>query len=212
MRKMFCILGLVAITLIASANDAFAQRIRIGGRRGGVTIDNGSGSYYGDGYRSSYYDGYRSPYYGRGYNYNAPYYYGGRYYYTPEYSYSTPSYSYWDSGVQPAEYQSFYSDPNAATITVLVPNADTQVWFDDAGTSQRGMERVFTTPALKQAGTYTIKARWTENGRTVDRQREVRVQPGQSATVNFRVNPSETVPAPLPGKSPSPSRAPSPNN
>jgi uncharacterized protein (TIGR03000 family) len=193
MRKSLLILGLVAITLATSASDAFAQR------RGGGNWGNG----YGNGY-------YGSPYYGRGYynNYGYPgYYYGGLgiglglgnygsrgYYSSPSYYYgSAPNYSYSDTvTVPPANYrQSFYTDPNAATINVIVPTPDAQVWFDDSATSQRGMERNFQTPSLSQAGTYTIRAVWTESGRTVDRQRQIRVQPGQLVTVDFRGSATE---------------------
>jgi len=197
MRKTFLILSLAAITLVASASEAFAQRGRVGGGRGGISIGIGSG-YYGSGYRGSGYYGsgyYGSPYYGSNY-------YGGRgyYYSSPSYYYeSAPSYYYSDSVTQapPADLrQSFYSDPSAATINVILPVAEAQVWFNDAPTTQRGMDRVFHTPSLQQGGTYTIKARWTENGRTMDQQRQVQVQPGQSVTVDFRGNAGEQLPNP----------------
>jgi uncharacterized protein (TIGR03000 family) len=179
MRKMFLILGLVAITLLTGANEVFGQRGRVGW---GV----GSGLY-------------GSPYYygGRGYY---PYYYGNDY--PRGYYYSTPNYYYSEAPVTqlPATNyrQSSYSDPASATITVLVPNQDAQVWFDDTSTTQRGMERTFHTPGLKQAGTYTIKASWTDNGRRVDQERSVQVQAGQSVMVDFRFNPGETLIAPRP--------------
>jgi len=207
MRKSLLILGLVAITLATSASDAFAQR------RGGIGIGAGrGGSYWGNGYRNGYYG---SNYYGSGYNnYGYGNYYGGGlgygglgyggigignygnrgYYSSPSYYYgSSPSYSYSDTvQVPPADYrQSFYTDPNAATINVIVPTPDAQVWFDDSATSQRGMERTFHTPSLSQAGTYTIRAMWTESGRTVDRQRQIRVTPGQLVTVDFRSSATE---------------------
>jgi uncharacterized protein (TIGR03000 family) len=188
MRRTLLILSLVAITLLTATNDAFAQRRgggggRGGGRGGGVSIRVGPG-YYGPSY------------YGRGGYY--PYYYGR--YYDRGYSYYTPDYYYSEDPVTqlPAtDYrQSFYSDPSSATITVLVPNQDAQVWFDDAPTSQRGMQRVFHTPGLQQAGAYTIKVSWTDNGRRTDRQRRVQVQPGQTVTMDFRTDAGETVPAP----------------
>ena len=209
MKKSLLVLGLVAVTLMASANEVFAQGIWIG--RGGVSVGIGSG-YYGSGYYGSGY--YGSPYYygapgyygGRGYYSTSPYYYGSRYYAPSYYSYSpgyyygtTPSYTYSNPIIPTAPIdirQSAYSDPNSATITVFVPTADAQVWFDDNPTAQRGIERLFHTPSLQQGGTYMIKARWTENGRTIDQQRQVQVQPGQSATVDFRRNPAESVPSP----------------
>jgi len=207
MRKTLLGFALVAVTLLASASEVFAQRGSFGGGRGGVSFSIGSG-YYGSGYYGSpYYYGGSGYYGGRGY-YSSPYYYGSGYYspgyysYSPSYNYGTmPSYSYSGPVIQTAPIetrQSAYSDPNAATITVLVPTADAQVWFDDNPTAQRGMQRMFHTPSLQQGGTYMIKARWTENGRTIDQQRQVQVQPGQSATVDFRRNPAENVPLPRP--------------
>jgi uncharacterized protein (TIGR03000 family) len=186
MRKILVILGLVAFTVLASANDAFAQR-RGGGGRGGVSVRIGGG-YYGAPY-------YR--YYGGRYYY-APY-YGGPYYYS--YGYSAPDYYYPPVVTQAPEIrQSLYVEPTeqVATVTVMVPNADAQVWFDNASTAQRGMQRTFHSPPL-QSGTYTytIKARWTENGQTRDQQREVQVQPGQTVTVDFRGNAGETLPTPI---------------
>jgi len=158
----------------------------------------GGRGYYGNGFGSSYYGtgyGYGSPYYGHGYgSYYQPY-YGGNYYGNYNNGYYTPGYSnngyYYDSSANAPSMSyrdSSYVDPNAAAITVILPDPNAQVWFDDTPTTQRGNERVFHTPALQQGGTYTIKARWNENGRTVDQQRTVQVQPGQSATVDFRAS------------------------
>ena len=85
-------------------------------------------------------------------------------------------------------------------MTVLVPAADAQVWFEDKATTQQGMERVFQSPPLEpnQKFTYTIKARWMENGQVVTQERQAHVEAGRSITVNFREKPRENVPAPLP--------------
>jgi len=196
MRKSFVILTLVTAAMVAAAGDAYAQR-RGGGYRGGRGGYNGGSSWsvgvggggisvgVGNGY---YGNGYGGGYYGRG-GYYRPY-------YSDSYYYSTPSY-YSDTVVEPAVEvrQSGYTDPNTATVTVIVPNPDAQVWFDDAQTSQRGMERIFQTPGLQQTGAYTIRARWVDNGRTVDQQRRVQVQPGRSAVVDFR---GEKLPTPRP--------------
>jgi uncharacterized protein (TIGR03000 family) len=95
--------------------------------------------------------------------------------------------------------QSFYMDPGqkSALIRVLLPRGDAEVWFDGAPTQQRGMDRMFASPAL-EAGNYryTIKGRWTEEGRTVNRERTVEVRPGQPLTVDLRANPGEKLPAP----------------
>jgi len=186
-----------------SNNSSWSVGIGPGGLYGGYN----SGGYYGSGFYGGYPNSgyYGSRYYG-GYPYYSSYggYYGGYpsysyggsdyYPYYSGYTYSTPDYTYATPTVQAPEYrQSAYSDPNTATLTVFVPNADAQIWVDDNPTTQRGMERTFFTPGLQQAGSYTIKARWTEGGRTINQERRVRVQPGQSARVDFRV---EDVPAP----------------
>jgi len=92
--------------------------------------------------------------------------------------------------------QSFSSDPGSATITVLVPNQDAQVWLGDAPTKERGMERRFHAHGLLQPGTYVIGARWTDNGRTVNQQCFVQVQPGQAVVVDFRTPAGESLRAP----------------
>ena len=77
----------------------------------------------------------------------------------------------------------------AATIQVLVPNGDAKVWFNDYVTKTTGTDRTFASPPLNSAGRYTIKASWTQDGRSVDQQRTVEVQPGQTVTVDFRTEP-----------------------
>ena len=208
MRKSLFIAGLVAAMLAVVTNDATAQRRSRGGSysRG----YSGYNNYYHSGY---YHNGYYHnnnwyPYvalgvgalgYGLGYGGYGGYYYpsysygSGPYYYsdyysTPTYYYPTPTYA---TDARP----SYYSDPGSASVTVLVPNADAQIWFDETLTTQRGMQRIYYTPPMQQAGTYTVKARWTMNGRPVDQTRSVRVQPGQSVTVDFRTEP---VPSPRP--------------
>ena len=96
------------------------------------------------------------------------------------------------------------TEPQSANVTVLVPAADAQVWFEDKATTQQGMERLFQSPPLEpnQDFTYTIKARWMENGQAVTRERQVHVQAGQSVTVDFRENTRENVPPPLPDATP----------
>jgi uncharacterized protein (TIGR03000 family) len=91
------------------------------------------------------------------------------------------------------------TEPQSVNVKVIVP-ADAQVWFENRATTQQGMERLFQSPPLEpnQDFTYTIKARWMENGQAVTRERQVHVQAGQSVTVDFRANPVENVPPPLP--------------
>jgi len=167
----------------------------------GLAVGSGLfGSGYGYGYPGSYYG---SSYYGSpGYYYSSPGYYSTPYY--ADYGYTTPYYAA-DAGTQyysqpyygqsaaygqPAT-QSFYAGPNPSTIAsmrVLVPRADTQVFFDNNQTQQQGMDRLFQSPALEQGRTYTytVKARWMDQGgQPVERTRQVMVQPGQQVTVDF---------------------------
>ncbi|OAI39121.1 hypothetical protein AYO40_06065 [Planctomycetaceae bacterium SCGC AG-212-D15] len=215
MRKGFLVLSLVAFTVLASAGAAQAQRYGYAGGWGG-------GYYYPQArYYNSYYGGpgyypqtryYGSYYGGRAFSpYYEAYYqsYGNGY--SPGYYYTTPSYA-----ISPASYdlqpatntptmravQSVYSgaegDSRFATVTVVVPTANAQVWFGDTPTTQQGTERSFHSPELVPGKnfTYTIKARWIENGKTVESDRKVKVRAGQSTTVTFRDSPSETAPAP----------------
>jgi uncharacterized protein (TIGR03000 family) len=204
MRRALLVLSLVGLTMVASAGDANAQRRGDGGYWGNAPFYSGgwgSGGYYPQaGYYSSYYYG------GRGYS---PYYQGYGYGYPAEYYNTVPNYAanpglyYSQPAVQTQPtrvYQSFYSEPpqQFVAMTVVVPTATAQVWFENTLTTQQGTERLFRSPALEPGKnfTYTIKARWMENGTAVERDRQVNVQAGQKITVNFRNSPGETAPAP----------------
>ena len=175
MRKTFLILSLIVIGLSLSANEVLAQRGR--GGRGGF----GRGGYYGAGYYGrgyyggSFYGGYYGlPYFG-GYGYGRDYH--PNYYYEPGYYDSAPDYYDSAQAMQAPSMdtrQSLYSDPNVATLTVLLPNGDAKVWFDDVLTSQTGMERVFLTPPLQNPGIYTVKARWNSASGPMNGERQVR--------------------------------------
>jgi uncharacterized protein (TIGR03000 family) len=64
---------------------------------------------------------------------------------------------------------------------------DAEVWFDGQKTSQTGAYRSFISPALNpdQEFVYHIRARWTENGREVDKTRKIDVHAGDRLLVNF---------------------------
>lgn len=174
MRKAMVSLTLFGLTALASSGDAHAQ-----------------GLGYGYGAR-----GY-SPYYGGGYGYgyggygNVPYY--------QSYGYGTVPGGYY-SGEQPMR-QAFYygaeTAPPYATVTIVVPTADAQLWFGETAMAQQGMVRVFRSPALEPGKnfSYTLRARWLEQGQAVERNRQVYVQAGQRVNVDFR-DPSENAPAP----------------
>jgi uncharacterized protein (TIGR03000 family) len=73
-----------------------------------------------------------------------------------------------------------------ALLMVHVP-ADAELWVSGAATQQRGEWRSFVTPPLEKgrASTYEVHARWKQNGTDVERSREVQMQPGDRATVDF---------------------------
>jgi uncharacterized protein (TIGR03000 family) len=189
MRKAIVVLSLVGVTLVASAGDANAQ-FRVYGGWWGIRPVYSVG-WVNSGYFPAY--GYYSSYY-------RPYSLGYGYSYTPYYYSTVPTYA---VNLQPATtLQPTPAEPERAsqfvTMTVVVPTADAQVWFENTPTAQQGTERVFHSPALELGKTfiYTIKARWMENGQPVERERQVKVQAGQKITVNFRHGPGDLVPAP----------------
>jgi uncharacterized protein (TIGR03000 family) len=155
----------------------------------------GHGNYYpwwgGLGY-SGY--GYSYPSY---YSYSYPSYYGNAY----------PTYDYDDSYYDPNAYNDYASygtyvppvadttvlpapptNANTALVTVSVPTADAELWFNGVQMTQTGSVRQFATPTLTQGVNYTyeVRARWMENGAVVERTRQVGVHTGDRITVDFR--------------------------
>lgn len=191
MRKAMVILAFVGLAALASAGEANAQRFGFGsynsyfGGRGYSPYYGGNGY----GFAPNYGGGYGGAY-NRGYDYT-PYY--------QSYGYRNVPGSY--DNAEPTTRQSMYYEPEStpqyAAVTIVVPTADTQVWFGGTAMAQRGTVRVFHSPSL-EAGkqfVYTIKARWVEQGKAVERDRQVDVQAGQRVTVDFRDR-SENAPAP----------------
>jgi uncharacterized protein (TIGR03000 family) len=105
------------------------------------------------------------------------------YYYTPSTTVVTPSATY-DPNVSQA---GFTQPDDRARIEVRVPTTDAQIMFDGDKTQQQGMDREFVSPPLTpgKSFTYSIEARWMENGRQVNQKRSVTVGAGQNATVDF---------------------------
>jgi uncharacterized protein (TIGR03000 family) len=73
-----------------------------------------------------------------------------------------------------------------ARVTVVVP-ADAEVFFDGTATTLTGTERTFHTPPLKEGSSfyYTVRARWTEDGKPVEQTRKVVVKAGDQLRVAF---------------------------
>jgi len=75
---------------------------------------------------------------------------------------------------------------NHVLINVRVP-PNAEVFFDDQRTSQVGVVRSFISPPLSSDRNfvYHIRARWIEDGRQVERTRNIEVHPGDRLFVNF---------------------------
>ena len=159
---------------------------RGGESRGGDWRGGGWGGYYGGYGGYGYY-----PYggFGRGLWGGYPYYgrsYGGYYDSYPYYNdYSAPSYGVPSYSAPMANAPAPLPD-NAALIDVRVPG-NAEVWIDDQKTNQTGSMREFVTPALNpgQEYSYDIRARWTENGQPVERDRKVTFHAGDRLAVNL---------------------------
>lgn len=192
-------LALAATALFLLPSVSLAQR------RGGWGGGGGRG-WGGYGY-GGYNDGYG---YGRG-GYGSPYggYYGyNRGWYSPNvYNYDyTPSYSF-DSGdyFPPAGGETYYGgggvamdqgnmpaqnmssqDPNKAHILLRVPS-NAQVTFEGQATTSQGTVRAYASPPIdpNKDFTYHVKAQWTQDGRPVTQERQVRVHAGRQARVDF---------------------------
>jgi uncharacterized protein (TIGR03000 family) len=74
----------------------------------------------------------------------------------------------------------------SAGIWVTVP-ANAEIWFDGQRTFQRGSLREFESPPLGPGKEYIyrLRARWTEDGKTMDETRDVTVQSGKYVRVKF---------------------------
>jgi uncharacterized protein (TIGR03000 family) len=205
------LLGAAGLLLTPSASQA---QLRMGFGGYGMGIGYGSGyygyypSYYSYGYSpynwgyayspSSYWygsnwsypsyswGGYSYPSYSYWGGYSSPSYYSGDYYSSPSTTYSypapsygSPSYSY---GAMAREERA-----NTAQVDVRVPDPNAEIWIEGSKTQQRGTLRLFESPPLNPDKNYTydIRARWTENGREVERTKTVPVRANERANVDF---------------------------
>lgn len=76
--------------------------------------------------------------------------------------------------------------PAPAVVNVQVP-ASAELWFDGNKTAQTGSERRFVSPPLPAGKTfhYSVRVRWTDNGKPVDQIQMVNVQAGGQARLLF---------------------------
>jgi len=129
--------------------------------------------------------------------------------------------SYYDGGMAGSYYgmlsgaesgyggQSYGASDSAGTNQALInlrvpPNAE--VWFDDQQTTQTGSMRSFISPPLDpgQNYVYTIRTRWMQDGRAVERTRKLNVHAGDRLFASFMPQgPSGTLGQPDTGATPS---------
>ena len=81
--------------------------------------------------------------------------------------------------------QSNYPAGSGAQIQMRLPNPEATVSFDGAETKQKGLMRLFTTPALDGTYSYKVTATWEQNGQRMMRERTVSVRPGATVMVDF---------------------------
>ena len=184
-----------ALLLVLATSDVATAQFRGGGIRigGGPSWGGGYGGYgggYGGSIRvggvSAAYGNWGYPYgggYGYGRGWGGGYYGGSPYYYgSPRYSYAQPNYVLGPSVAGPL----MASAP--VMMTVILPKADAEVFVNDTTTTSRGTERLFESRPLEPGVnyTYTLKAKWKEDGKIVERTREVPVMAGHSFRIDFR--------------------------
>ncbi len=181
-----------------------------GGHVAGVGGYHGAGHYGGGYYGNHYYGGRYYGGFGRWGGYYPYYGYYGGYPDYGSYGYAVPSYADPAITIAPSTdaYQAFYPPANPATpsdmhayITVKAP-ADARIWIQNSLMTSSGAVREFVSPPLTRGVeyTYTILARWNENGHEVTRKQEVDVQAGSHAEVDFLAGSANAETTPLPRK------------
>lgn len=197
---------LPVLALLLSANPSQAQV-----RGFSLSIGRGYPGYYGYGYGYPGflppYPGYYTPRSGLSLGiYSSPYYTYYPNYVTPSaYYYVAPRLSgrieqYYTTtapdagrggqapGYGPPEDDAVTLGEGDVLFNVKVP-PQAEVWINGDKTSRTGSQREFISNGLIPGRTYTyeIRARWTENGKEVERTRKIKVQGGERRTVDFRV-------------------------
>jgi uncharacterized protein (TIGR03000 family) len=102
--------------------------------------------------------------------------------YTVYYPDAQASYSYPYTAYYPPDQA---IDVNTVTIRMHVPSG-AQVWFDGVATSRTGADREFVSPPLTPGREYIyhVRVQWAENGKTVERNRDVTVHAGDRINLN----------------------------
>jgi uncharacterized protein (TIGR03000 family) len=115
----------------------------------------------------------------------------GYYYPDAGASYYYPYTAYYpDAGVS-YSYTAYYPQEqgdavNKVTLRMHVPS-DARVWLEGEATSQGGADRSFLSPSLEPGREYVyhIRVQWDENGKTMERNRDVPVHAGDRINLQF---------------------------
>src|SRR5262245_43772995 len=78
---------------------------------------------------------------------------------------------------------------NSATVQVLVPDANAEVWMEGRQMPSNGSTtRVYASPSLEPGKNYrySVTAAWFQNGKMVKEERSVPVTAGATQVVDFR--------------------------
>jgi uncharacterized protein (TIGR03000 family) len=149
----------------------------------------GMSLYYPSYYSYGYYP------YGWGYSPGYAYYYPRDWYGNPwslpgtvttDYAAPTTPYRYGSTDTS-GYYTSGGAASNTVKLNVRVPDPDAQVWVEGQLTQQRGRTREYTSPPINPDRNYVyeVRARWVENGRTMDETKRLPANANDSLTVDF---------------------------
>jgi uncharacterized protein (TIGR03000 family) len=87
---------------------------------------------------------------------------------------------------QADEFASWSDLDQRVAARIFVPTADAQIWIEGEEMADQGTSRSFVSPQLEPGKyTYIFRARWTENGKTLDQTKKVSVRPGDRISVDF---------------------------
>jgi uncharacterized protein (TIGR03000 family) len=174
--KRFAIWTFLAVTgILASTNAADASHGRRHGCHGcsggyysgcSGTVYSCSGSYGCSGASAAYF-----------------YYSGSRYSYYPPSQQVVPQ---GERAPAPTVSNSTEVRSSVGTINFRAP-AEARIWVDGNVVNRTGETWRYTTPALRngQRQSYEVKASWTVDGKVVNQNRTVTVEPGGRMTVDF---------------------------
>ena len=93
-------------------------------------------------------------------------------------------------------------DYEKALLRVYLPTDDARLEIQGQLSKKTGAVRLFESPLLApgKAFLYDLKATWTENGKTVTREKTARVMAGQTTEVDLRIDDKPLIPNAIPAK------------